>query len=115
MGQVERKRNRRKNSLVVHGKRRVGVLVVCKGTERHELSSVGRHINIFQAVWIFLVVRRDFENHMVLVQTFVNCRDLPLAESVAERIVNVLDRNAKAAGRVAVNGQIRLQALVLLV
>src|SRR6516162_11074447 len=52
---------------------------------------------------------------MVLVQAFIDVGYLPLAESIVQGVVDILDGNAEAAGGVAVNGKIRLQTFVLLV
>ena len=52
---------------------------------------------------------------MILIQAFVNIRDLALAKSVAESVVDILHRNAEPAGGSAVNNDIASQTTHLLV
>ena len=46
---------------------------------------------------IRLELRIDFENDAILVGLAINCRDLPLAEGIVERIVQRLHRDAEPA------------------
>ena len=62
-----------------------------------------------------LKFRSNFQHHVILIQAFVNVRDLALAKGVAKSIVNVLHSDAKPAGRVAVDDYGTLQPMHLLV
>jgi len=64
---------------------------------------VGRHVHVAQRALIVLILRLDFENDVELVGLRVDRRDLPLAERVVERVVDVLRGNAEAAGGVAID------------
>ena len=86
-----------------------------KALERH-LRAVRRlHVNVFQRVGILLKARIHFQNHVILIQLRENRGDLPLAERVVERVVNRRRQNAQSRGRIAVNYEICLQPMVLLV
>src|SRR5690242_17788350 len=86
-----------------------------KGAERNELAGFGRNVNRFQGLRGLLKFRGDFHHDVILVQTFVDVRDLALAEGVAERVVDVLDGNAETRSGVAVNDERTLKSLQLLV
>src|SRR6266481_3659123 len=57
----------------------------------------------------------DFQHHVILIQAFINVGDLALAKGIAKSVVNILNRDAKTAGGVAVNDHGTLQAMHLLV
>ena len=60
-----------------------------------------------------LELRLHFEHHAVLVRLREDGRDEALAERVVERVVDRRRRDAEPARRVAVDVDVRLQALVL--
>ena len=57
----------------------------------------------------------QLEDHAVRVQLREDDRDLPLPEGVVERVVDRLERDPEARCRVAVDDDLRLEPLVLLV
>jgi hypothetical protein len=70
---------------------------------------------VFELVGILLEFGRYFHDDVVLVESFVDVRDLALTESVAERVVDILKINAEAAGGVAIDDDIAGQAVHLLI
>ena len=52
---------------------------------------------------------------MILVARDIDRRDLPLPERIIERVVDLADRDSKLGGQIAVDHQIGLQGLVLLI
>ena len=64
---------------------------------------------------ILRVARVDLHDHVILVERAVDDRDLALAECVVERVVDLGRRDAEPRGGVAVDDEIGLQALLLLV
>src|SRR6266478_3143172 len=73
------------------------------------------NINVFQVFRALLELRVDFQHDVVLIQLRENGGDQALAESVVQRVVNVGGKNSEARRRVAIDGEHREQALVLLV
>ena len=60
-------------------------------------------------------MRRDLHHHVILVERVVDRRDLALAEGVVERVVDRGGIQLQPRGGVAVDGEIDLQAVLLLV
>src|SRR5271170_523996 len=112
---VEGYRDRRKDALMIHGKRRIRRLVMRKGAERHELAAGGRHIDGFESGRILLCAGHDFQNDVVLIESLVDRRDLTLAKSVIQGVIDGLHGDTEAAGGVAVDHERSLEAMGLLV
>ena len=62
----------------------------CDGRSQIGRRRADRHVHVAQRRRILLILRRDFENHVELIGLRVDRRDLPLAESVVERVVDIL-------------------------
>ena len=60
-------------------------------------------------------MRTHFQHDVILVQLRKHSGDLPLPKSVVERIVDGLRQDAQSRSRVAIDDQVRLQSVVLLV
>ena len=73
----------------------------------------GTDVDILERVGTLLELRSDLHHHVILVESLVHRGDLPLAKGVVERVVDGLRSDAQAAGRVAVDHQAGLQAVVL--
>src|SRR5215471_4387676 len=95
-GEIEGKGDRRENALVIDGKRGIGGFVVREGAQRNELPRIGRNVDGIQCGRGRLKLRSDFQNDVVLIQAFVNVGDLALAESIAKRVVDVLNGDPQA-------------------
>ena len=61
------------------------------------------------------VARRDLHDDVILVLRVVDGRNLPLPERVVERVVDRVEGQAQAHRRVAVDGDVGLEAALLLV
>ena len=83
--------------------------------QRYRRAAAGAQVNILQRLSGLLILRRNFHDHMVLIQRPVHGRDLALSESIIERVIDVLGRNSQPAGRVTIDHQLRLQSFILLV
>ena len=114
--EVERDRDHRELPLVVDRQRRVGLLDARERAQRHHARrrrsgcrcrcrSSGR----------LLELRLHLQHDVVLVELREHRRDLPLPEGVVQRVVDHLRRDAQPRGGVAVDHQLGLQPLVLLV
>src|SRR2546422_2239188 len=114
-GKVERQSDGRKLALVVNGNRGVGRRVARESAERDQLAGFGSDVDVPQPIGILLVFGKNFENDVILVQTFIDVGDLALAEGVVERVVNGLHGNAETRGGIAVHKKRSLQAMVQLV
>ena len=75
----------------------------------------GRNIDFVEHGRALGVARIDLHDDVILVDRGEDGRDLPLAEGVIERVVDLRRRQAEARGGVAVDDQIGLQRLGLLV
>ena len=75
----------------------------------------GADIDVLQRFGILPVLGRDLHDHVVLVQRVVDGRDLALAEGVVERRRDAARVDAEPGRRVAVDRQVDLQAVLLLV
>ena len=58
---------------------------------------------------ILLKLRQDFQHHVILIQLCEQGRDLALAESIVERVVDHLGRDAQPGSGIAIDDQRRLQ------
>src|SRR4029077_5560558 len=112
---VERDGDNWELALMIDGQRRCPSFKSRKRAERHLLASRGAHVNIFQGGGSLAKTFVDFHYHVILIELRENGGDLPLAEGVVERVVNVGGQNAEARGGVAVDGQRGEQAVVQLV
>ncbi len=73
------------------------------------------HIECTERPSIPLQPRIHLENDVILIELGVDRRNLPLSESIVERIVHCLHGDAQASGSVAMDRQHRLLAADLLV
>ncbi len=113
--EIEGKGDCREDALVVDGKGGVGMLVMGEGAERDKLSGLRRNVNRLERVRAGLEFRRDFQHNVILVEAFVNVGDLPLAEGVAESVVNVQHGDSETAGGVAIDDDDAFEPVHLLV
>ena len=85
----------------------VGIGGAGRGVGDSRRRAVGRacagDIELAERGRVLLVARLRFENDAVLVRLAIDRRDLPLAESVVERVGDALHRHAEAAGLFAVD------------
>src|SRR5579871_2639057 len=105
----------RRLRLVVDRQRDALLLEVGDRAERNHCPGRALDVNILQRIRITLILRRNLHHNVVLVQRPVGCRHLPLPKGVGQGRIDRQRRNAKAAGRIAVDHQLRAQPLVLLV
>src|SRR6266481_2500866 len=82
------------------------------GSRRRRLAARRMHINVFR---VLLELRVHFQDDVVLIQLRENGGDQALAESVVERVVYIGGKNSEARSGIAIDGEHREQALVLLV
>ena len=113
--QVERDGHYRKLSLVVDGQRGLGRFKVAEGRQRHLRAGGGFHIDAGERTQVLAKLRINLQHHVILVELGKHGGDLALAKSVIERIVNGLRQDSKTRGRIAVNHQVGLQPVVLLI
>ncbi len=88
---------------------RIGALDAADG------AAGGADIDVLQHLRALPELRRDLHDDMVLVEGVVDRRYLPLAEGVVERVVDLARRDAEPRRRRAVDREIGLQPLLLLV
>src|SRR5438445_9253616 len=100
---------------MVDGKRGVGMLVVGEGAKGDKFPGTGGHVNGVEGLRTWLEFRRDFQHNVILVEAFVNVGDLPLAEGVAESVVNVQHGDSETAGGVAIDDDDAFEPVHLLV
>ena len=74
-----------------------------------------RHTDVLERRRDLRVARVDFHDDVILVDGAVDDRYLALAESVVERVVDLGRRDAEPRGGVAIDDEIGLQPLLLLV
>ena len=97
--------------LVGDRQRRAGLLEPGDRRQRRlHAAELAGEIELVERARIVLVVRRSFEDHAILVRLRVDRRDLPLAERVVERIVDVLRAHPQTPGGVAVDADERAQS-----
>src|SRR5262245_31260033 len=93
--------------------RRQARFVVTKGCQWH-LDSVRRpHINVLECIRVLLIGQLGLHHNVVLIQRLVHGRDLPLAESGVQRIVDNLRSDPKPRCGVTVDDHPRCQSPVL--
>ena len=85
------------------------------GGERDLRAGGGLDVDVAERVGVVLVILRDLHDDVVLVELLIHGGDLALAEGVGERGVDGESGDAEARGGVAVDDEIGLEALVLLV
>src|SRR6266849_4696549 len=85
------------------------------GTGRRGLAGGRAHVDVFQRIGVLLKLRIDLQNHVILIELGENRGDQALAESVVERVVDVRGENPQTGSGIAINGEHRHQALILLV
>ena len=60
-------------------------------------------------------IRIRFEHHAILIELGEDCRHLPLAKRIVERVVNGLGQDIQALGLLAIDHHADLQAARLLI
>src|SRR6267378_4300687 len=85
------------------------------GSRRRRLAGRRMYINVFQIFRVLLELRVYFQDDVVLIQLREDSGDQALAECVVERVVYVGGKNPEARCRIAIDGEHREQALVLLI
>ena len=93
----------------------VGLPKVSEGRQRHLRALAGDDVHALQGIGRELVAGIDFQHHVILVQRPVDGRNLPLAESVIENVVNLRWRDPQTRGGVAIDDDVFLQAADLLI
>src|SRR5262245_17216910 len=93
---VEGQSDRRIKALVVDGERSIGMFVVCERTEWNNSARTGGNIDLMKTFRALRVFVGNLEDYVVLVEAFVNIRDLALAKGITERIVDVDHGDAQA-------------------
>ena len=83
--------------------------------QRDRLAGARFHVNLVEHVGRFTELRFDFENHAKLIELGENDRDLPLAERIVKRVVDRLGEHIEARRFFAINIDIQLQAIDLLI
>src|SRR5438445_8921646 len=81
-----------------------------EGVERDLIARLRLEIDPPQRSRVLLILRLHLQDHPVLVELGEDGRDLPLAESVVERVVDGLREDPEARGAVAIDDQRLLQA-----
>ena len=100
---------------MVDHERRVGRLPAGEGGERHLGAAVGDDVGVAQLRRVLPVGRGHLHHHMILVEGIVDGRNLPLAEQVVQRGVELEQVHPEPRRRIAVDHERRLQSEVLLV
>src|SRR5260221_6113832 len=113
--EVERKCDGWVKALVIDGERSIGWDVVSKRAKRKDFAGRGRYVDVSEAFRALSVVVGDIQDNVILVKTFVNVGDLPLAEGVAQSVVDVGHVHAEARSGVAIDDQRTLQSADLLI
>ncbi len=80
-------------------------LVMGEGRQRHPPAIAGDDVDLLQHLGVLRVARVDLHHHLILVERFVDGRDLPLAESIVEQRGHCAHVDAQALGRVTVDLQ----------
>ena len=73
------------------------------------------HVKILQRVGVLAELRRDLEDDVVLVELGEHDGDQALSEGVVEGVVDGRGRQAEARGGVAIDDQVFLEGVILLV
>ena len=101
--------------LVADDQRAGGLFDPGDGAQRHLAAAGAADIDVVQLAGVLLKVGLDLQDDAILVQLGEDGRDLALTEGVVEGVVDELRGDAQTRGRAAVDGQVDLQPLVLLV
>ncbi len=109
VGEIEGEGYGREDSIVIDSQRRRGAYQGAERAQRHRLPGRRRNIQQFQGILVELEAPVDFENHPVHRNLGVVARDLPLAESVIQRIVEALHGHSEPRHSVAVQGNANLR------
>ena len=83
--------------------------------QRHQLARIGFDVNLVERGRLQLIFRIHFQHDVMLVVLLVKGRDLSLTECVVEGVVDGLGRDAELGGGIAVDDDIALQAVRLLI
>ena len=83
--------------------------------QRHRLAAARFHINLVEQIGRLTELRFHFENHAELIELRENDRDLSLPERVVERVVDCLGEHVEPRRFLAINIDVQLQAVHLLV
>ncbi len=84
-----------------------------EGAERYLHIAGAGDIELGERGRVLLILRHRFQNHAILVGLGIDGGNLPLAKGVVERVVDLLERDAKPARRFAVHLHHHPQAAVL--
>ena len=95
--------------------RRVAHLHRGEGAQRDRLAGARFHINLVEQIGRFAKLRLHFENDAELIELGENDRDLALAERVVKRVVDGLGQDVEARRFFAIDIDIQLQAIDLLI
>ena len=113
--QIERDCHGRHLALVIHRQRRVRRFIVSECRQRHGRSRGRAQVDVLQGLRSLLELRRHFHDDVILVEWPVHGRNLALPKRVVESIVQSRSIDSHAAGRIAIDDQLGLQSLILLV
>ena len=111
--EIERNRDRGKQSLVINGERGGFRLVARQRAQRHPASRWRTHIHLLQKLGTLQKFRRRLHHHVILIQRRIHGRNLSLAKCIVKRIVDQLRCDVETRRRSPVVGHHRLQTLVL--
>ena len=110
---VEADHGGRELSLVPDGELRVRLLPVGQHAERNLRAVARLDVEIVQRTGIGLEVLPNLHHHVVLVELRKDRGDLALAEGVVERVVHIGHGDAQPRRGIAIDHQLRAQALIL--
>ena len=85
------------------------------GAQRHLAAAGAADIDVVQLAGVLLKVGLGLQNDAILVQLGEDRRDDALTIGVVKGVVDELGGDAETRGRAAVDGQVGLQALALLI
>ena len=97
------------------GERRVAHVHRGERAQRHRLTAACFDVNFVEQIGRLTKLRFHFENDAELIELRENDRDLPLPECVVKRVVDCLCEHVEARCFFAINIDIQLQAVHLLV
>src|SRR5215475_7639182 len=95
------------------GRRRAFVFGYC--AQRGLSPITGRYVDILERIGILGKARIHFHNDVILVQSDIHRRHLPLPEGIVQNVVDRLLSHTKPRGRLAVEGEVELTAAALLI
>src|SRR5262245_4074813 len=99
---VDRKRSRR---TLISGKR----------AERRRTPATCGNVDVLQSIWRLCKARVDFHDDVVLIQSCIHRRHLPLAERIVKRAVNGLLRDSKPSRRRAIELKRKFKSTIQLI